>query len=70
LFLVGEMLGPILVSIHNISFFQNFMREIRQAICENKLFNLTEQVRSVWEGRSAADEQEQESKHKEIGYDV
>ncbi len=69
LFLVGEMLGPILVSIHNISFFQDFMREIRRAICENRLFNLMEQVRSVWEDRSGMDEQEKENK-KEIGYDV
>jgi queuine tRNA-ribosyltransferase len=70
LFLVGEMLGPILVSIHNISFFQDFMREIRRAICENRLIDLVDQVRSVWEDRPSVDEQAQEGKSKEIGYDV
>jgi len=71
LFMVSEMLGPILVSIHNISFFQNFMREIRRAICENTMFDLLEQVRSVWLARTDNDEQEGSSlKGKEIGYDV
>jgi queuine tRNA-ribosyltransferase len=32
LFLAGEMLGPILVSIHNLRFFQRFMARIRQLI--------------------------------------
>jgi len=48
LFLVGEMLGPILVSLHNVAFFQNFMREIRQAICENSLIALKERTYRVW----------------------
>ncbi len=37
LFLVSEMLGPILLSIHNISYFQNLMKEIRDGICQNRL---------------------------------
>jgi len=32
LFLTGEMLGPILVSIHNLRFFQRFMARIRELI--------------------------------------
>ena len=36
-FNVGEMLGPILVSIHNITFYQRMMSEIRQRI-ENDTF--------------------------------
>lgn len=32
LFLAGEMLGPILVSLHNLRFFQRFMARIRQLI--------------------------------------
>jgi queuine tRNA-ribosyltransferase len=36
-FNVGEMLGPILTSIHNIAFFQELMRQIRQKI-EEKTF--------------------------------
>lgn len=34
LFLAGEMLGPILVSLHNIAYYQRLMRRIRQAIAE------------------------------------
>jgi tRNA-guanine family transglycosylase len=68
--MVSEMLGPILVSIHNISFFQNFMREIRRAICENRLSDLLEQVRSVWKDRAEQEEQDSSNhKGKEIGYD-
>jgi len=36
LFLVEEIAGPILVSIHNLSFFQWFMKESRRAICQGK----------------------------------
>jgi len=34
-FNVGEMLGPILVSLHNITYFQGLMAEIRQKIADN-----------------------------------
>ncbi len=34
-FNVGEMLGPILLSIHNITFYQRLMAEIRQRIKDN-----------------------------------
>jgi queuine tRNA-ribosyltransferase len=34
-FNVGEMLGPILVSLHNLSFYQRLMGRIRQALKEN-----------------------------------
>lgn len=32
LFMAQEMLGPILVSLHNLRYFQRFMQEVRQAI--------------------------------------
>ena len=32
LFLAGEMLGPILVSLHNLRHFQRFMADLRGAI--------------------------------------
>jgi queuine tRNA-ribosyltransferase len=35
-FNVGEMLGPILVSLHNIRFYQRLMARIRQALKENR----------------------------------
>jgi len=40
LFNVEEMLGPTLVSLHNIRFFQRWMLMIRQAIRENRLGSL------------------------------
>jgi queuine tRNA-ribosyltransferase len=36
-FNIGEMLGPILVSVHNLTFYQRLMAKIRQAIQTNKL---------------------------------
>ena len=35
LFMVGEMLGPILVSVHNVRHFQRYLLDIRRAIAEN-----------------------------------
>jgi queuine tRNA-ribosyltransferase len=32
LFLANEMLGPILVSLHNLSFYQRLLAEAREAI--------------------------------------
>jgi queuine tRNA-ribosyltransferase len=37
LFMADEMLGPILLSIHNLTFFARFMGEIRVAIGEGRL---------------------------------
>jgi queuine tRNA-ribosyltransferase len=37
-FNVGEMLGPILVSIHNLTYYQRLMKEIRSQI-ENETYN-------------------------------
>ena len=37
LFSVGEMLGPTLVSVHNVRFFQRWMLDIRRAIRDNNL---------------------------------
>jgi len=48
LFIVGEMLGPMMLSLHNIAFFQKFMQDIRSAICENRLARLKTEVYSVW----------------------
>jgi queuine tRNA-ribosyltransferase len=42
-FNVGEMLGPILVSIHNIRFYQRLMGDIRQALKENKFSKWAEE---------------------------
>ncbi|RMG40046.1 MAG: tRNA guanosine(34) transglycosylase Tgt [Candidatus Dadabacteria bacterium] len=36
LFQVGEMLGPQMLSLHNITFYQDFMRKIRDSISRNE----------------------------------
>ncbi len=36
LFIAGEMLGPILVSLHNIAFYQQFVRDLRSAILSGR----------------------------------
>lgn len=41
LFATREMLGPILASLHNLHFFNQLLREIRQAILENRLGDYT-----------------------------
>jgi len=40
----GEMLGPILVSVHNLTFYQRLMVKIRQAIKSNKLTDLAQEL--------------------------
>jgi queuine tRNA-ribosyltransferase len=39
----GEMLGPILVTIHNLTFYQRFMAKIRQKIKEGQFSNLVKE---------------------------
>ncbi len=57
LFMAGEMLGPVLVSAHNIRHFQRYMLDIRRAIIEND-WSLIERnwpvVRSWLEGSGAS----------------
>ena len=40
----GEMLGPILVSMHNLTFYQRLMARIRKAIKKNKLADLAKEL--------------------------
>ncbi len=42
LFLVGEMLGPILLSHHNLHFYYNFMRELRESLTAGKYLQFYE----------------------------
>jgi queuine tRNA-ribosyltransferase len=41
-FNIGEMLGPILVSLHNLRFYQRLMTKIRQALKENVFYDWAE----------------------------
>ena len=37
LFISGEMLGPILLTLHNIAYYQTLMRDLRQAVFEGRV---------------------------------
>ncbi|MCH7989070.1 MAG: tRNA-guanine transglycosylase, partial [Planctomycetes bacterium] len=50
LFVSGEMLGPILLSLHNLAYYQNLMRELRKAIQKNRVA----EFRSVYLARLEA----------------
>jgi queuine tRNA-ribosyltransferase len=39
-----EMLGPILVSLHNLTFYQRLMAKIRQALKKNEFAGLAERI--------------------------
>ncbi|MEE8169100.1 MAG: tRNA guanosine(34) transglycosylase Tgt, partial [Phycisphaerae bacterium] len=58
LFLAGEMLGPVLASIHNIAYYQAWMARIRQAITDGTLNHwlAAEQARTAPDGPSQKDE--------------
>lgn len=45
LFIVGEMLGPILLSIHNLTYYQRLMRSIRLSIEEGSYTEFVENAR-------------------------
>jgi queuine tRNA-ribosyltransferase len=49
LFQAGEMLGPILVSMHNITYYQRLMAETRRAIAEGRFGMLLEERRRAWQ---------------------
>lgn len=50
LFISGEMLGPILLSLHNIAYYQKLLRDLRKAIQDGKV----EEFRSVYLARQEA----------------
>lgn len=49
LFLAKEMLGPILLSIHNLTFYQRLMQQARTAICEGRFADLLAHHRQLWD---------------------
>nr|WP_315853421.1 tRNA guanosine(34) transglycosylase Tgt [Bremerella alba] len=48
LFMAKEMLGPILLSLHNVAYYQRLMREARQAIEEDRFEAYYEQKMAGW----------------------
>ncbi len=47
LFLAKEMLGPILVSSHNIAYYQDWMQKIRGAVADGRLEALLRQAETA-----------------------
>jgi queuine tRNA-ribosyltransferase len=45
LFMAGEMLGPVLASIHNLTFYQRLVGRLRQAIVAGSLPAVVEELR-------------------------
>ncbi len=57
LFQAGEMLGPILLSLHNLTYYQRLLDQARQAIRADSLLDLIARKRAGWgssAGRSSA----------------
>lgn len=52
LFLTGEMLGPILVSLHNLTMYARLMRRLRAAIVEGSLAAVAEDLRGRLDGEA------------------
>ena len=48
LFLAGEMLGPVLASIHNLTFYQRLVARLREAILTGRLAETAAAVGAVW----------------------
>lgn len=48
LFMAGEMLGPILVSLHNVAYYQDLMRRAREAIVADSLIDFFRERLAGW----------------------
>jgi queuine tRNA-ribosyltransferase len=53
LFMAGEMLGPVLLSIHNITYYQRLMAEARAAIASDRFPELRQEKLRSWKGQTA-----------------
>jgi queuine tRNA-ribosyltransferase len=54
LFMAGEMLGPILLSIHNLTYYQRLLAEARQAIAADRYSEFRAQKQSGWKANEPA----------------
>ncbi len=50
LFLSGEMLGPVLASIHNLTFYQRLVARLRAAVVAGRFAEVARAVGGVWPG--------------------
>jgi len=58
LFMAGEMLGPILLSIHNLTYYQRLLAGARAAIVENRFDEFRREKMRSWGGERAEPEQD------------
>ena len=61
LFLAGEMLGPILVSIHNLTYYQRLLSAARDAIEQDRFVLFHEQQKSGWAAAGAVTDRDSEA---------
>lgn len=54
LFISGEMLGPILLSLHNIAYYQKLMAECREAIANDSFLDLYDRRFAGWAAKNQA----------------
>jgi len=52
LFQAGEMLGPMLLSIHNLTYYQRLLAEARRAIAEDRFTSFVREQERGWEADS------------------
>lgn len=50
LFMAGEMLGPTLLSLHNIAYYQRLMRQAREAIANDAFLEFCRERNAGWAG--------------------
>jgi queuine tRNA-ribosyltransferase len=55
LFITHEMLGPILLTAHNLTFYQRLLRDARTAISEQRFLAFYEARRAVWAAETGDD---------------
>ncbi|MHC4402722.1 MAG: tRNA guanosine(34) transglycosylase Tgt [Planctomycetota bacterium] len=55
LFMAGEMLGPILLSIHNVTYYQRLLADVRAAIVANRFEEFREEKRKGWQASTGDD---------------
>jgi queuine tRNA-ribosyltransferase len=54
LFMSHEMLGPILLTAHNLTFYQRLLREARAAIAEGRFLDFFEAKRTIWGSQNSS----------------
>lgn len=55
LFVAGEMLGPVLLSAHNITYYQRLLAESRAAIQSGRFLELVQAKRALWQSGQDAE---------------